>query len=129
MAGLREYTWSNRVLQWLPLAGTIGLGPPLAGRRRARRPAGSAAFVLAEGASPNRPVRRRQASSLAFVPALPAFALLVAAIPLLVPGFPGDSARAPQPPDRVSPPSRSSSSATRWARTMLWSVSWESTVE
>jgi hypothetical protein len=86
MAGLREYTWSNRVLQWLPLAGTIGLA-------RVSRPAAAlaagwlAAFVLAEAASADRPVRDGS-FFLALLPALPALALLVAAIPLLVPGLP-----------------------------------------
>jgi hypothetical protein len=86
MAGLREYLWSNRVLQWLPLAGAIGLG------RRSIPVAALVggwfgAFALAEGASPNLPVA--DGSFLAaFVPALPAYALLAAAIPLLVPGVP-----------------------------------------
>jgi hypothetical protein len=86
MAGLREYLWSNRVLQWLPIAGAIGL---------ARRSIPVAllvggwfgAFALAEGASPNLPVGDGRFLA-AFVPALPAFALLAAAIPLLVPGVP-----------------------------------------
>ena len=26
MAGLREHLWSNRLLQWLPLAGVVGIG-------------------------------------------------------------------------------------------------------
>ncbi len=86
MAGLREYLWSNRVLQWLPIAGAVGL---------ARRSVPVAllvggwfgAFALAEGASPNLPVGDGRFLA-AFVPALPAFALLAAAIPLLVPGVP-----------------------------------------
>jgi hypothetical protein len=86
MAGLREYLWSNRVLQWLPIAGAVGLG------RRSIPVAALVggwfgAFALAEGASPNLPVG--DGSFLAaFVPALPAYALLAAAIPLLVPGVP-----------------------------------------
>jgi len=92
MAGLREYTWSNRVLQWLPFAGAIGL---------ARRSWAAAAlfggwvgaFVLAEAASADRPVKSG-AFFLAFLPALPALAVLVAAIPLLVPGLPARLAAA-----------------------------------
>ena len=92
MAGLREYTWSNRVLQWLPVAGTIGL---------ARRSWSAAAlfggwvgaFVVAEAASGDRPVQSG-AFFLAFLPALPALAVLVAAIPLLVPGLPARLAAA-----------------------------------
>jgi hypothetical protein len=86
MAGLREYTWSNRVLQWLPIAGTIGLA-------RRSWPAAAlfggwvGAFVVAEAASADRPVESG-AFFLALLPALPALAVLVAAIPLLVPGLP-----------------------------------------
>lgn len=96
MASLREYTWSNRVLQWLPLAGAIGLAR--------RSPTFAAlvagwfgAFVLAEAASPHRPVGDGT-FFVAFVPALPAFALLVAAIPLLVPGVPARAARVSRQP-------------------------------
>jgi hypothetical protein len=92
MAGLREYTWSNRVLQWLPIAGTIGLA------RRSWTAAALfggwvGAFVLAEAASADRPVKSG-AFFLAFLPALPALAVLVAAIPLLVPGLPARLAAA-----------------------------------
>jgi hypothetical protein len=86
MAGLREFTWSNRVLQWLPLAGAIGVArsSPLAAILL-----GSwfGCFALAYGASPNLPVA--DGSFLAaFVAALPAFSLLVAAVPLLIPTAP-----------------------------------------
>ena len=92
MAALREYTWSNRVLQWLPIAGTIGLA------RRSWTAAAMfggwvGAFVLAEAASADRPVKSG-AFFLAFLPALPALAVLVAAIPLLVPGLPARLATA-----------------------------------
>jgi hypothetical protein len=92
MAGLREYTWSNRLLQWLPIAGTIGLA-------RRSWPAAAlvggwfGAFVLAEAASADRPVKSG-AFFLAFLPALPALAVLVAAVPLLVPGLPARLAAA-----------------------------------
>jgi hypothetical protein len=86
MAQLREYTWSNRLLQWLPVAGAIAA---------ARRSLPAAcllggwlgAFALAEGASPNVPVQDGS-FFLAFQPALPALALLVASLPLLVPTLP-----------------------------------------
>jgi len=92
MAGLREYTWSNRVLQWLPIAGTIGLA------RRSWTAAALfggwvGAFVVAEAASADRPVQSG-AFFLALLPALPALAVLVAAIPLLVPGLPARLAAA-----------------------------------
>ncbi|MBA2462847.1 MAG: hypothetical protein H0V45_13965 [Actinobacteria bacterium] len=86
MAGLREYLWSNRVLQWLPLAGAIGA-------TRGSLPAAFllagwfAAFAVVYGASPQASVE--DGSFLAaFVPALPAFCLLVACLPLLVPTLP-----------------------------------------
>ena len=38
MAGLREFTWSNRLLQWLPLAGAIGVGDGLRSLRSCSAP-------------------------------------------------------------------------------------------
>ena len=86
MAGLREYTWSNRILQWLPLAGAIGLArcSPLAALLLA---AWFGAFALAYGASPNVGVGDGSLFA-ALVPAFPAFALLVVSVPLLVPTLP-----------------------------------------
>jgi hypothetical protein len=83
MAGLREYLWSNRLLQWLPVAGVIGV------LRRSLPAAGLlggwfGAFALSEGASPDLAVGDGS-FLVAFVPALPAFALLLASVPLLVP--------------------------------------------
>ena len=92
MAGLREYTWSNRVLQWLPIAGTIGLARR-SGTAAALFGGWVGAFALAEAASADRPVESG-AFFLAFLPALPALAVLVAAIPLLVPGLPARLAAA-----------------------------------
>ena len=86
MGGLREFTWSNRLLQWLPLAGAIGVA-------RCSVPAAVllggwfGAFALAWGASPNVDVGDGS-FAVAFVPALPAFSLLVASVPLLVPTLP-----------------------------------------
>jgi len=83
MAGLREYLWSNRVLQWLPVAGAIGAA-------RGSLPVACllggwfGAFAVVYGASPQASVE--DGSFLAaFVPALPAFCLLVACVSLLVP--------------------------------------------
>lgn len=86
MANLREHLWSNRLLQWLPIAGAIGL---------ARRSVAAASLVggwfaaaaVALGASPNLPMEDGS-YLVAFVPALPALALLAGALPLLVPGLP-----------------------------------------
>ncbi len=86
MTGLREYLWSNRLLQWLPLAGAIGAA-------RGSLPVACllagwfGAFAFVFGASPQ--LGFESGSYLiAFVPALPAYALLVGCIPMLVPTLP-----------------------------------------
>ena len=83
MAGLREYFWSQRVLQWLPIAGAIGY---------ARR---SVPLALGLGGWLGGYVAfRASRTGVGFedgeffrvlLPALPAYILLAAAIPLLVP--------------------------------------------
>jgi hypothetical protein len=86
MAGLREYLWSNRVLQWLPLAGAIAAA-------RGSLPVAFllagwfGAFAVVYGASEHAPVEDGS-FLISFVPALPAFCLLVASLPLLVPTLP-----------------------------------------
>jgi hypothetical protein len=86
MAGLREYLWSNRVLQWLPLAGMIGVG-------RRSIPAAAllggwlGAFLVVEGASTHVSVTDGS-FFVVLLPALPAYSLLAAAVPLLVPTLP-----------------------------------------
>jgi hypothetical protein len=84
---VREYSWSRRVLEYLPLAGFIGL---------ARRSAPAAAFfgmvLLAAVIFPlARPIDLTT-YLLAIVPGLPVYWLLAASIPFLVPR----SRRAPQ---------------------------------
>jgi hypothetical protein len=93
IAGLREFTWSNRTLQWLPLAGAIGVArlSPLTALLLA---IWFGTFTLAYGASPNVTVGDGSFFA-AFVPAIPAFSLLVAAVPLLVPTLPARLERAP----------------------------------
>ena len=99
MGGLREFTWSNRLLQWLPLAGAIGMA-------RCSVPAAVlvggwfGAFALAWGASPNVDVGDGS-FAVALVPALPAFSLLVVCVPLLVPTLPARLER-----DDITPWSR-----------------------
>ena len=82
MAGLREYFWSHRVLQWLPVAGTIAV---------ARRSV-PAALALAAWVGGYVAVRAGQPVGLeggalfrALLPAFPAYVLLAASLPLLVP--------------------------------------------
>jgi hypothetical protein len=82
MAQVREYFWSNRLLQWLPVAGA-------AGALRLSRPHGvllagwlGGATVAVVATTPDFEGGRLFVSLL---PAWPAYALLVAAIPALVP--------------------------------------------
>ena len=83
MTGLREYLWSNRLLQWLPVAGVIGAARgSLAVACLLAGWFGAFAFVY--GASPHAGIEDG-AYLIAFVPALPAFSLLVGCVPLLVP--------------------------------------------
>ncbi len=83
LAGLREYFWSQRLLQWVPLAGAIAIG------RRSIPMAlllgGWFAVWVATGAS--RVGTGFEAGELfrVLLPALPAFVVLTAALPLLVP--------------------------------------------
>ena len=83
MAGLREYFWSQRLLQWLPLAGVIAVARrsvPIA-LALAGWLGGYALIRLARPGSgfENGELFRE------LLPALPAYALLVSAVPLLVP--------------------------------------------
>lgn len=83
MAGLREYFWSQRLLQWLPLAGVVAF---------ARR---SVHLAVALGSWLGAYVAfRASRTDVGFddgelfrvlLPALPAYVLLAAALPLLVP--------------------------------------------
>jgi hypothetical protein len=85
MSNLREFTWSGRLLQFLPLAGTVAV---------ARRSLPAAVlflawllgFVVVKGAASVATIESGSYWRL-IMPALPAFALLTAAIPLLVPTF------------------------------------------
>lgn len=83
MAGLREYFWSQRFLQWLPLAGTVAVARrsiPLATLL-----GGSVlALALVEGSGPSAGIDGG-GMFRALLPALPAYVVLVAAVPLLVP--------------------------------------------
>jgi hypothetical protein len=85
MSNLREFTWSARVVQWLPIAGMVAVA------RRSVPAAGLLmgwllAYVVVKGAASVATVESGSYWRL-IMPALPAFALLMAAIPLLVPTF------------------------------------------
>ena len=83
MAGLREYFWSHRVLQWLPVAGAIAVA-----RRSIPAALALAAwlggYVLFGAAQPEIGLDGGELFR-ALLPAFPAFVLLAASLPLLVP--------------------------------------------
>ena len=86
MSNLREFFWSARVAQWAPLAGALAVA------RRSVPAAGLLlgwllGYVIVKGSSP---VSSLEAGSFwrLVMPALPAYAILFAAIPLLVPTLP-----------------------------------------
>lgn len=92
---LREYFWSARLLQWLPIAGVLGLA-------RGSRPLAVlcatwlAAFVAVKGTTAISTVESGSFFRL-LMPSLPAFLLLAAGTVLLVPGAARRlSARAPR---------------------------------
>jgi hypothetical protein len=81
---LREHFWSGRLLEWLVLAGLIGLG------RRSRTAllltgGWLAAFVIVKGSAAS--VEDGSVFRM-LMPAFPAFVLLLASLPLLVPHVP-----------------------------------------
>ena len=83
MSNLREFTWSARVLQWLPLAGALAVA------RRSVPAAGLLlvwllGYVVVKGAAEVATIESGSYWRL-IMPALPSFVLLSAAVPLLVP--------------------------------------------
>jgi len=100
LASLREVFWSMRVLQWLPFAGAIAV---------ARRSVPLAlffsvwfwAFFVIKGSAPEASVD--SGSFFRFlIPAMPAYLLLVAALPVLVPKYGVElAARTTPPPARA----------------------------
>ncbi len=84
MAHLREFFWSARVLQWLPFAGVLAVARrsiPLAGCLAGW----FAAFLVVKGTPAQSTVESGSFFRL-MMPAYPAYFLLAASIPLLVPG-------------------------------------------
>ena len=83
MSNLREFTWSARVLQFLPLAGAVAVA------RRSLPAAGLflawlLGYVVVKGAASVATIESGSYWRLV-MPALPAFVLLTASLPLLVP--------------------------------------------
>jgi hypothetical protein len=87
MSNLREFTWSARVIQFFPLAGALAVA------RRSVPVAGLLltwllGYVVVKGSASVATIESGSYWRLV-MPALPAFALLSAAVPLLVPTFLG----------------------------------------
>jgi hypothetical protein len=97
MDQLREFFWSPRLAQWLPVAGLLAVArrrPPLA----ALLAGWFAAFFFVKGSSDFASIESGSFWRL-LMPAWPAYLLLVAAVPLLVPTLPQRlGARLAQPP-------------------------------
>ena len=99
MAGLREYFWSQRLLEWLPLAGTVAV---------ARRSVPLALLLggwmlslgIVQGSQPDAAVDGGGLFRV-LLPALPAYTVLVASIPLLAPTL---AAKLGHRLDPLSPP-------------------------
>lgn len=92
---VREYFWSVRVFEWLVIAGIVGLA------RRALWAAGLfggwfLAFALIKGSDQYGNVNDTSLLRM-LIPAIPAFVLMLASLPLLVPGVAG-RLRRPAPP-------------------------------
>jgi hypothetical protein len=86
MASLREYFWSVRLLQWIPLAGTLAVARrslPLTGLLAGW----FFAFLLTKGTVTQSTVDSGSFFRL-MMPAFPAYFLLFVSIPLLVPTLP-----------------------------------------
>jgi len=106
--GIREFFWSVRVLEWLPLAGVLGVArrsPPVA----ALLGLWFGAYLLVRGTDPEVTIGAGTFFG-ALLPAWPAYVLLAAAIPLLAPPLPslrrraGAAMRSPAPEDANAPP-------------------------
>ena len=103
---LREFFWSQRVAQWVPFAGLIAVLSVRRGAIAALLGGWLAAFLVVKGFSPLASIESGSFWRL-LMPAWPAYLLLFASIPLLVPTL------ARRLGDRVRPPT-SRSLAPRW---------------
>ena len=84
MDGLREFFWSARVAQWAPIAGLLAVVRVRRGAVAALLAGWLAAFLVVKGFSPRATIESGSFWRL-LMPAWPAYLLLFAAIPLLVP--------------------------------------------
>lgn len=86
MDELREFFWSPRVAQWAPFAGLLAVLRVRRGAIAALLAGWLAAFLVVKGFSPRASIESNTFWRL-LMPAWPAYLLLLAAIPLLVPTF------------------------------------------
>ena len=97
---MREFFFSARVAQWAPIAGLIAVLRVRRGAIAALLAGWLAAFLVVKGFSPRADIQANSFWRL-LMPAWPAYLLLFAAIPLLVPTLAhrlGDRLRAPSSP-------------------------------
>ena len=100
MDGLREFFWSARLAQWAPIAGLIAVLRVRRGAIAALLAGWLAAFLVVKGLSPRASIEANTFWRL-LMPAWPAYLLLFASIPLLIPTVArrlGDRLDAPRAP-------------------------------
>ena len=99
MNELREFFWSPRLAQWAPFAGLIAVIRARRGAIAALLGGWLAAYIVVKGFSPRASIETNTFWRL-LMPAWPAYLLLFASIPLLVPTLLrqlGERARPPKP--------------------------------
>lgn len=87
LSQIQEFFWSQRLIEWLPIAGVVALGR-ISWTKAALVGGWLAGFVLVKGASPGANVEDGTFFRL-LMPAWPAFVIAIAALPALVPGVAG----------------------------------------
>lgn len=107
MDQLREFFWSARLAQWAPFAGLVAVLRVRRGAIAALLGGWLAAFIVVKGFSPRADIQANTFWRL-LMPAWPAYLLLFASIPLLIPTL------ARKLGDRVRPATSSSPIGWRW---------------
>jgi hypothetical protein len=106
MDQLREFFWSARLAQWAPIAGLVAVLRVRRGAIAALLGGWLGAFLLVKGFSPRADIQANTFWRL-LMPAWPAYLLLFASIPLLIPTL------ARRLGDRMQPP-KTAAIAPRW---------------